>query len=75
MALAAESWTTALGATPNVQHLNDSVYLGGIWPPDLDHPTHPFDEHFYHSAQFRGDYSQQKGYWDTLLGPDAFDLK
>jgi hypothetical protein len=75
MGLAAESWTTALGATPGVQHVADSIYLGQVWPPDLSHPTHPFDEHFYHSAEFRGDYWQQQGYWRELLGADAFNLK
>jgi hypothetical protein len=41
----------------------------------LTHPTHPFDEHFYHSAEFRGDYWQQQGYWRELLGSDVFKLK
>jgi hypothetical protein len=75
MALAAESWTTALGATPGVQNVRRSVDLEQLWPPDLNHPTHPFDEHFYHSAEFRGDYWQQQGYWRELLGSDAFKLK
>jgi hypothetical protein len=75
MALAAQSWTTALGATPGVQHVSDNIYLGLVWPPDLNHPTHPFDEHFYHSAEFRGDYWQMQGYWTELLGSDAFNLK
>jgi len=75
MALAAQSYSTALGATHGVQHMADSIYLGQVWPPDLAHPTHPFDEHFYHSAQFRGDYWQQQGYWAELLGADAFNLK
>ena len=30
---------------------------------------HPFDEHFYHSAQFRGDYWQQQNYWgERVIG-------
>ena len=75
MGLAAQSWTTALGATPGVQHVADNIYLGQVWPPDSVHPSHPFDEHFYHSAEFRGDYWQQQGYWIELLGVDAFNLK
>jgi hypothetical protein len=75
MALAAESWTTAFGATPGVQNIRRGVDLSQLWPPDLTHPTHPFDEHFYHSAEFRGDYWQQQGYWRELLGSDVFKLK
>jgi pimeloyl-ACP methyl ester carboxylesterase len=75
MGLAAESYTTALGATPNVQNIRRNVDLSQLWPSDSVHPTHPFDEHFYHSAQFRGDYWQQQNYWSELLGADAFNLK
>ena len=80
MGLAAESWTTALGATPGVLNLNRSIDLTRtaptrIWPPDQTHPDHPNDEHFYHSAEFRGDYWQQQNYWTELLGIDAFNLK
>ncbi|HEV2210256.1 MAG TPA: hypothetical protein VG167_15875, partial [Verrucomicrobiae bacterium] len=75
MGLAAESWTTALGATPGVQNISRNIDLQQLWPPDLTHPSHPFDEHFYHSAEFRGDYWQQQGYWLELLGSDAFNLK
>ncbi len=74
MGLAAQSWTTALGATPDVRHvLSDD--LTQVWPSDSTHPNHPFDEHFYHSAEFRGDYWQQEGYWSELLGPNGFKLK
>jgi hypothetical protein len=75
MGLAAESWTTAFGATPGVQNIRRSIDLSQLWPPDSAHPTHPFDEHFYHSAEFRGDYWQQQGYWTELLRADAFNLK
>jgi len=75
MGYAAQSWTTALGATAGVHHLSDSIDLSTIWLPDLVHPIHPFDEHFYHSAEFRGDNPQQQNYWSELLGSDAFDLK
>ncbi len=73
MALAAESYTTALGATPGVHNIVDSIDLTTIWPPD---PTgNSYTEHFWHSAEFRGDFWQQQGYWSELLGPDGFDLK
>jgi hypothetical protein len=75
MGMAAQSYTTAFGATPGVQNVSDNIYLGSIWPADTTHPSHPFDEHYYHSAEFRGDYWQQQGYWSELLGVDAFNLK
>ncbi len=67
MAFAAQSWTTALGATPGVNHVARNVDLGnqanGIWPPDQNNYT----AHFWHSGEFRGPYWQQQGYWQTLL--------
>jgi len=78
MGLAAESWTTALGATPNVGNVGGNIYLGRItnpriWLPD---PTgNNYAAHFWHSAEFRGDYWQLQGYWSELLGPEAFNLK
>jgi hypothetical protein len=73
MAYAAQSYTTALGATVDVHHLADAIDLTGIWPPD---PTgNDYTEHFYHSAEFRGDNPQQQNYWVELLGSDAFNLK
>ena len=75
MGLAAQSWTTALGATPGAQNIRRSVDLSLVWPADSVHPAHPFDEHFYHSAEFRGDYWQQQNYWLELLGANAFNLK
>jgi hypothetical protein len=78
MALAAESYTTALGATPGVHNVADTIYLGRsgatrIWP--VDTTGNNYAAHFWHSAEFRGDYWQQQGYWSELLGGDAFDLK
>jgi hypothetical protein len=73
MALAAQPYTTALGATPGVNNVFLDVNLDAIWPGD---PTgQNYVEHFWHSAQFRGDYWQQQGYWIELLGSDAFNLK
>jgi hypothetical protein len=78
MALAAQSYTTALGATPGVQNLNRSVLLtrtspSRIWPADSS--GHNYSDHFWHSAEFRGDYWQMQGYWSELLGTEAFNLK
>ena len=80
MSLAAESWTTALGATPSVLNLVGNVNLGRssptrIWPIDAQNPSSPYGEHFYHSAEFRGGYWQQQGYWNELLGAEGFHLK
>ena len=74
MAYAAESRSTALGATP-IGTFTAGIDLTQIWPPDLQNPLNPFSEHFYHSAEFRGDYWQQQGYWTELLNSDGFNLK
>jgi hypothetical protein len=74
LAYAANPYSTALGATPGITNFVP-VDLTTIWPSDSVHPTHPFDEHFYHSAEFRGDYWQQQGYWSELLSSEAFNLK
>jgi hypothetical protein len=73
-AFAAEPRSLAMGSI-NMPALFGSVYLGIVWPPDTVHPLTPYDEHFWHSAEFRGDYWQQEGYWSELLGPEAFNLK
>jgi len=77
MAYAAQSYTTALGATPATLHLTGSIDLTRqnpqIWPPDLS--PNPYGAHFWHSAEFRGDYSPMQGYWSELLGTEAFNLK
>jgi hypothetical protein len=75
MAFAAESWTTALGATPGVNHVARNVDLGnqanGIWPPDPNN----YVAHFWHSGEFRGPYWQQQGYWQSLLSQqNGFNL-
>jgi len=73
MAYAAQPYTTALGATPAVANLTKNVDLMGVWPGD---PTgNNYTEHFWHSAEFRGDYPQQQNYWSELLGASAFNLK
>ncbi|HEV2209092.1 MAG TPA: alpha/beta hydrolase [Verrucomicrobiae bacterium] len=81
MAYAAQPRSTALGRTGGVlNNVSLSVDLGRaanprIWLPDTQSPSTPYGEHFYHSAEFRGDYWQQVGYWSELLGVDAFRLK
>ncbi len=77
MAYDAQSWTTALGATPGVHNVAKSVDLtsqdNGIWPTD---PTgNNYTEHFWHSAEFRGDNELMQGYWSELLSSEAFGLK
>ena len=79
MAYAAQSYTTALGATPgSLNNIFSTVNLGRItnpriWQPD---PTgNNYTEHFWHSAEFRGDNPLQEGYWSELLGSEAFNLK
>jgi len=64
MAYGAESHSTALGATPgitNVVNLN----LTTVWPTDTS--GHNYGDHFWHSAEFRGDCWQEWNYWNTLL--------
>jgi pimeloyl-ACP methyl ester carboxylesterase len=64
-AFAAEPRSLAMGATPDVLTLTSSLDLRTIWPSD---PTgNNYVEHFWHSAEFRGDSIQQWGYWNTLL--------
>ena len=67
MAYAAQARSTALGRTADVLGLSaPPLDLQTIWPSD-SYPNHPFGAHFYHSAQFRGDYWQETNYWHTLL--------
>ncbi len=72
MSYAAQSYTTALGATP-VSALAGSVNLNTVW---LGDPTgNDYSGHFWHSAEFRGDNPLQGNYWSTLLGSSAFNIK
>ena len=78
MAYAAQSYTTALGATPGVGNVSGNIYLGRITTPRI-WPTDPtgnnYTEHFWHSAEFRGDNAMMQSYWSELLGSEAFNLK
>jgi hypothetical protein len=77
MAYAAQTYTTALGATPGVHNVVDIDLTRSaptrIWPPDSSQI--PYSAHFWHSSEFRGDYSPMQGYWTELLGAEAFNLK
>ena len=77
MGFAAESWTTALGATlqgstPGVlTNISLNVDLSQIWPPDPG----SYSAHLWHSGEFRGPYWQQQNYWRALLSPEnGFNL-
>jgi hypothetical protein len=73
MARAAESRSKALGAVSSVAGFAPQN-LTALWPPDT-FPGNNYSAHPWHSAQFRFTNMEQKGYWDTLLGPAGFDLK
>ena len=78
-AYAAQARSTALGATPgtllNIQRNVNLTRLPNprIWPDDLS--GHNYTDHFWHSAEFRGDNAQMQGYWNELLSSEAFGLK
>ncbi|HEX3626439.1 MAG TPA: alpha/beta hydrolase, partial [Verrucomicrobiae bacterium] len=77
MAYAAQPYETALGMTPDVDNVFQNIDLTGIWPPDTNPNflNNPYAEHFYHSAEFRGDYPEQQSYWRELLSSEAFGVK
>jgi hypothetical protein len=66
MSFAAESYTTAFGATPNVGNLTGTKDLQTIWPSP-DPLFNNYASHFYHSAEFRGDTPWEWNYWNTVL--------
>ncbi len=80
MSYAAQSRSTALGRTPAVGNLNGNVNLGRsaptrLWPPDPDDQgANQYSRHKWHSAQFRSTNIRQKGYWQTLLSEEGFDI-
>jgi hypothetical protein len=65
MAYAAEARSTAFGATGGVSGMDQNVNLRSIWPSDMT--GNNYADHFWHSAEFRGDSTQQWNYWYTLL--------
>lgn len=64
MSHGAPSYSTALGATPGITSFAN-MNLTTVWPPDTS--GNNYTEHFYHSAEFRGDAWQEWNYWETLL--------
>jgi hypothetical protein len=68
---AAQSYTTALGATPNAHNVVGNVGLSTLWPSP-DPVGSSYREHFWHSAEFRGDAVWEWDYWNTLLFSQAF---
>jgi Alpha/beta hydrolase of unknown function (DUF900) len=66
MGYAAQSYTTALGATPGVHNVAQNVDLTTLWPSP-DPLGKNYASHFYHSAEFRGDSVWEWNYWNTLL--------
>jgi hypothetical protein len=78
MSFAAEARSKAIGATPDQLTLNRAVNLQSIWPADNEsvklHDGLNYSAHKWHSAQFRSTNMRQKGYWQTLLGDQGFNL-
>ncbi|MGH7943314.1 MAG: hypothetical protein ACREFR_19825, partial [Limisphaerales bacterium] len=78
MSYAAESYSTALGATPTVTTLTRNVDMtspdNNIWPSP-DPLGNSYKSHFWHSAEFEGDNAMMQGYWNYLLSSQAFSLK
>lgn len=70
LAFAANPYSTALGATATVTTLTKNVNMtspaNSIWPSP-DPLGKSYSSHFWHSAQFRGDFPWEWGYWNTLL--------
>jgi len=65
MAYAAQSNSAALGATPEIITLHQTLNLQTEWPSDPK--GNNYTDHFWHSTQFRGDCWQEWNYWNTLL--------
>jgi pimeloyl-ACP methyl ester carboxylesterase len=67
LAYAANPYSMALGAIPEIITFDQNFSLQTLWPADTERPNNPYSEHFYHSAQFRGDCWQEWAYWHSLL--------
>jgi alpha-tubulin suppressor-like RCC1 family protein len=73
MAFASESRARPLGATALGAGMTQNVDLAVIWPPDVSGRS--FADHFWHSAEFRGEAWKQWNYWFTLLrSPNGFHI-
>ncbi len=69
MAYAAQSRSSALGRTAGITNLVN-LNLTTVWPTDTS--GHSYVDHFWHSAEFRGDCWQEWNYWNTLLFSSSF---
>ena len=69
MSYAAEPRSTASGATPSVGELTGNLELTAVWPADSS--GHGHADHFWHSAEFRGNSWQQWSDWSRPLGAEV----
>ncbi len=65
LAYAAQPYSKALGSTPGITTLSGTLNLQTVWPTDTS--GHNYGDHFWHSAEFRGDCWHEWNYWHTLL--------
>ena len=64
---AEDTYTTSLGATAAVHHLADSIDLSQIWLTLTQAGTVDYAEHFWHSAEFRGDNSMMQRLLERIV--------
>lgn len=75
MAYAAQPWSNALGAVPNVAGFAPQLLSNNIWPTDtFPQSDGPYSAHPWHSAEFRFTNADMQDYWHALLGQNGFDL-
>ena len=69
---AANPYSMALGTAPisTFTSVDMTDPANHIWLPDTS--GHNYADHFWHSAQFRGDCWQMWGYWNSLLYSSEF---
>jgi hypothetical protein len=68
------AWSYALGAEAGITTFDRILDLQSIWPSD-PYGLHDYGSHFWHSAEFRGDYPMQVNYWRRIMGTNGFQLK
>ncbi len=75
-AFGSESRVKALGASWEETVLEQQVNLKSVWPTDTEiiQGLGEYGRHKWHSAQFRMSNMQQRGYWETLIGPKGFRI-
>ena len=68
----------ALGAQANVGGAfaaGSQTDLHSVWPPDTYVGSTNYTTHVWHSAEFRSDNPNRAVFWNTVLGPNGFNLK